>query len=231
MPTLHASDLMTTDVVTVPPATPVSAIARMFADRHLSAVAVTGTEGQLLGLVTASDLLRRLVDEDMAPQGWLARLFDSPSTRADRYARSHGVTAREVMTTELVTAGPEEGAAHLARLMEERRIRRVPVTEGGRLIGLVNRADLVRALLDRPAPAEGARSDERIEEDIRAAMAKEPWAQSALVTVHAEKGRVELFGLTPSKAVSRALCVLAENVPGVTEVADHTRERLGWEPG
>ena len=223
MDALRARDLMTAEVAEVPPETPVAAIARMFADRGASAVAVTDAAGTLLGIVTESDLIRRLADEDERPSGWLARLLDSPGARAERYARSHGVNAGEVMTGRVVTVGPEEGAAHVARLMEEHKVRRVLVTEGGRVLGLVSRSDLVRALVARQQAPEGDLSDERIHRAVLDAMRREPWADTVRTAVHVQDGVVEFYGFSRSEAVSRALCVLAENVPGVKGVVDNTQ--------
>ncbi len=236
MTTLRARDLMTTEVAKVPPETPVAAIARLFAGRGVSAVAVTDPAGTLLGIVTESDLVRRLADEDeQRSPGWLARLLDGPSARAERYARSHGVNAGEVMSGRVVAVGPEESAAHVARLMEQHRIRRVPVTEGGRLLGLVSRSDLVRALVARQQAPEGAPSaervsDERIHRAVLEAMRREPWADTVLTAVDVQDGVVEFYGFSHSEAVGRALRVLAENVPGVKGVVDHTSRRLAREP-
>src|SRR4051794_1519631 len=119
MAPLCARDVMTAGMTAVPPETPVAAIARMFADRGISAVSVTDAAGTLLGIVTESDLIRRVADEDERPSGWLSRLFDNPVGRADRYARSHGVKASEVMTERVVTANPGDSAGHVARLMED----------------------------------------------------------------------------------------------------------------
>lgn len=230
MTALHARDLMTTEVANVPPETPVGAIARMFADRSVSAVAVTDASETLLGIVTESDLIRRLADEDERSPGWLARLFDSSNAKAERYARSHGVNAGEVMTRRVVTAGPADSAAHLARLMEEHNVRRVLVTEGGRVLGLVSRSDLVRALVTRQQAPEGELSDDRIYRAVLDAMRNEPWADTVRTAVHVRNGVVEFYGFSRSEAVSRALCVLAENVPGVRGVVDHTSQRVAREP-
>ena len=231
MTTLRARDLMTTEVAKVPPETPVAAIARLFADRGVSAVAVTDPAGTLLGIVTESDLVRRLADEDeQRSPGWLARLLDGPSARAERYARSHGVNAGEVMSGRVVAVGPEESAAHVARLMEQHRIRRVPVTEGGRLLGLVSRSDLVRALVAQQQAPGSAPSDERIHRAVLEAMRREPWADTVLTAVDVQDGVVEFYGFSHSEAVGRALRVLAENVPGVKGVVDHTSRRLAREP-
>ena len=230
MTSLCARDVMTAGMAAVPPETPVAAIARMFADRGISAVAVTDVAGTLLGIVTESDLIRRLADEDEQPSGWLSRLFDSPVGRADRYARSHGVKASEVMTERVVTANPGDSAAHVARLMEEHRVRRVPVTEGGGLLGVVTRSDLVRTLASQLEPQANDLSDEQIHRAVIAAMQREPWADTVHTAVHVQDGVVEIFGFSRSEAVSRALYVLAENVPGVKRVVDRTSRRVRWEP-
>lgn len=230
MTALRARDLMTTEAAEVQLETPVAAIARMFADHGVSAVAVTDAAGALLGIVTESDLIRRLADEDERPSGWLARLFDSSGAKAERYARSHGVNAGEVMTKRVVTAGPEESAAHVARLMEEHKVRRVLVAEGGRLLGLVSRSDLVRALVAQQQAPEGDLSDERIHRAVLDAMRSESWADPVRTAVHVQNGVVEFYGFSRSEAVSRALYVLAENVPGVKGVVDHTSHRLAREP-
>ncbi|WP_372618991.1 CBS domain-containing protein [Falsiroseomonas sp.] len=230
MAALRARDVMTTGGVTVAPETPVAAVARMFADRGLSAATVTDASGTLLGIVTESDLIRRLADEDDQPSGWLARLFDGPFSRAERYARSHGVYASELMTTPVVTVGPEEGVAHVARLMEEHHIRRIPVAEDGRLLGLISRSDLVRALVaQQPTPA-GELSDDEIHRGVIAAMRRASWADTVHAAVHVQDGVVEFYGYSPSETVSRALRVLAENVPGVKGVVDRTRHRFSGDP-
>jgi CBS domain-containing protein len=78
MHTLTARDLMTADVVTVPPETPVLAVARLLAERHISAVPVLDATGNVLGIVTEADLIRRLAGEEDKPKGWLSQLFSDP---------------------------------------------------------------------------------------------------------------------------------------------------------
>lgn len=223
MTALSARDLMTAEVVTSPPETPVMALVRLFTDRGVSAVPITDTSGTLLGIVTERDLIRRLADEDERPAGWLARLTDRPNARAERYARSHGATAREVMTGRVVTVAPDATANHIAHLMEQHGIRRVVVAEQGRLLGMVTRTDLLRALV-ADQPPEGEVSDERIRAAILAAMQRESWADTLHVTVDVRGGEVEFYGFSRSASVQRALRVLAENVPGVGKVTDNTQQ-------
>ena len=173
--------------------------------------------------LSARDLIRRLADEDERPTGWLVRLTDRPNARAERYVRSHGATAREVMTEQVVTVAPEATASHVAQLMEQHGIRRVLVAEQGRLLGMVTRTDLLRALVaDRPP--EGEASDERIRAAILAAMRRESWADTLHTTVNVRGGEVEFHGFSRSASVQRALRVLAENVPGVRSVVDNTQQ-------
>src|SRR5215213_11206734 len=109
-----ARELMTRDVVSVPPETPVLAVARLLAERGISAVPVLDQAGALRGIVTEADLVRRLAGEEDRPRGWLAALFADPGAEAERHARTHGITAAEAMTERVVAVGEEATAAHIA---------------------------------------------------------------------------------------------------------------------
>jgi CBS domain-containing protein len=141
---------MTPEVVTIPPELPVIRIALLLCERGITAVPVVGADGRLLGIVTEADLLRRLAAACDRPQLWLAALFTSPAIAADRYARTHGFTAEEVMTVDVVTVAPDSPASHAAVLMQRHGVGRLPVVERGRLCGIVSRRDLLRV------PAAGA---------------------------------------------------------------------------
>ncbi|WP_237215681.1 CBS domain-containing protein [Falsiroseomonas oryziterrae] len=222
MTNLRARDLMTPDVVTVPPETPVLAMARLLAERGISAVPVVDANGTAVGVVTEADLIRRLAGEADRPAGWLASLFGNQERDAERYARTHGVTAKDVMTSDVVAVDPDTLASQVAHLMEDRGIRRVLVTQDGRLKGIVSRADLLRALVSPPAEG-GELSDDRIRRAVMAAMKKEPWADTFYTMVDVKDGVVEFHGFSRSAAVQRGLRVLAENVPGVKGVVDNTQ--------
>jgi CBS domain-containing protein len=222
MTSLRARDLMTADVVTVPPETPVLAMARLLADRGISAVPVVDGQGQVLGIVTEADLVRRLAGEADKPSGWFASLFGNQERDAERYARTHGVTARDLMTAEVVAVDPDALASQVAHMMEDRGIRRVVVTQDGKLKGIVSRADLLRALV-APMPEAGEFSDDRLRRAVMAAMKKEPWADTFYTMVEVTDGVVEFHGFSRSAAVQRGLRVLAENVPGVKSVVDNTQ--------
>jgi len=219
---LLARDLMTTNVVTVPPGMPVTVLARLIADRSISSAPVTDADGRLLGIVTEADLLRHLASAEDAPVGWLRGLFRNMDTPAEHYARTHGKTAGDVMTTGVVTVEGDATAEHCAHLMEERRIKRLPVTRDGRLAGIISRADLLRAVLEPPARigTEMPTRDARIRAALRAEMLDQPWTSSLYVFSDVKDGVVTLQGSVHSDAMRRGLHVLAERIEEVERVED-----------
>jgi CBS domain-containing protein len=222
MTQLTARDLMTPDVVSVPPETPVLAVARLLSERSISAVPVLGPAGEVLGVVTEADLIRRLAGQEDAKPGWFSSLFVNPVVEAERFAKTHGVHARDIMTESVVTVGENDTAAHVAHLMEDRNIRRVFVVTEGRLRGIVSRADLLRALV-APMPEEGEYSDSRLRSAVIAAMRKQPWADSFYTLVDVQEGVVVFHGFRRDDGVGRGLRVLAEAIPGVKGVRDETQ--------
>jgi CBS domain-containing protein len=218
-----ARDLMTRRVLTVPPTAPVADIARMLCDRGISAVPVVDPQGVVLGVVTEADLIRRLAGQEDAPVGWFRGLFMDPATRAERYARTHGAVAADIMTVGAITISPHATAAEVAHLMEERHVRRLLVTEGGRLVGLISRADLLRALIaPAEAPEEGL-PDERIRLAVIETMRQEPWAMGTFISVAVKDGVVAFEGYSQHEGIKRGLHVLAMGVPGVKGVVDNTQ--------
>lgn len=221
MTQFSARDLMTSEVVTVPPTTPVFAIARLLAERGISAVPVLDAAAKLVGIVTEADLLRRLAGEADHKGSWLSNLFTNAERDAARYARAHGATAADLMTTDIVSVAPTTSAAEVAHLMEERSVRRLLVVQDGRLLGIVSRADLLRALV---APTHEALdlSDDRIRSAVLAEIRKQPWADTFYTLIDVKNGVAEINGFSRSTEVQRALRVLVENVPGVKSVEDRT---------
>lgn len=216
---MRAKDLMTTTTMTVPPETPVAALAKLLADRGICAMPVVDEGGRLLGVVTETDLIRRLAGMHQRPRWWLSELVAGAPAEAARYAKTHGACAYDVMTTELATVDEEAGVEEIAALLDERRVRRVPVVRDGRLVGMVSRADLLSAVLASEARAgPGAVPDAEIHRAVRAAMEQQPWAEAYFVFPQVEDGVVRFHGFCRSEEVQRALRVLAGRVPGVRRV-------------
>ena len=146
--TLTASDIMTRDVVTVVPHTSLIYVAKLLAQRHISGAPVLDESGQLVGIVTEADLVR-WHDGDTEKQAWwlhmLAEGFNLNPSFLD-YVRSEQDKVRHVMHTEVVTVAPETAVSEIAGLMTQKSIKRVPVLRDGKLVGIVARSDLVKAL-------------------------------------------------------------------------------------
>jgi CBS-domain-containing membrane protein len=151
-------------------------------------------------------------------RGWLGNLLSSAPADAARYARLHGATVRDVMTTDLISVGEDATAEDIARLMEQRRVKRVLVLREGRLAGIISRADLLEAVLAPPETAAAGAEDARIRRAIQSALREQSWAKPYFLWTTVEKGVVTYHGFCGSPEVLRALRVLAEETPGVRGV-------------
>jgi CBS domain-containing protein len=218
---MQAKDLMSTNLVVVPPETPVAALAELLAARGISAVPVVDSLGIPLGIVTEGDLIRRLADAPPGPLDWFLQLFQGSRPLIQRFAKAHGASARDVMSTGLVSVTETASIEQIAQLMERHRIRRVLVLREGRLAGLVSRADLLRAIL-RPAPAQpnAGGDDAAILRAIIAAMREQPWVDTYWVFPDVVAGAVTFHGYARSETMRQGLTMLARDIAGVTSVAD-----------
>jgi CBS domain-containing protein len=213
---MKVRDVMTRKVISVPADTPAMAIARLLADRGISAAPVTDSWGMLLGIVSEADLIRRLASSDRPEPGFLRALFYNREQAAVRYAAVHGATAADIMTREVVTVTEEVTVEHAAALIEQHRVRRLPVVQDGVLVGILSRADLLRALLVPPPET----SDETIRAAVAAEIARLPWADAPYVFFDVADAVVSLYGFCHSAAVRKGLEAMAASVPGVKRVED-----------
>lgn len=218
---MNASGIMTRDVISVGPETPVREIATMMLERRISGVPVVDAERRVLGIVSEGDLIRRPeIETDHAPTGWLS-LFLSDEERSRDFVKSHGRVAREVMTKPATCVALETPLDEVVRLMERHRVKRLPVVDNGKLVGLVTRADLLRTLVSRRPAAPVASSDQDVRERIDAMLRHEDWATSAFVNVQVEDGVAHLWGTVESASQREALILAVRGVPGVKDVQPH----------
>lgn len=223
---MKVSDIMTHPVITVTPETTIGEAAELMLGQRVSGLPVVSPAGAVVGIVTEGDLLRRAeTGTERRRARWLEFLI-APGRLASEYAHANGRQVGEVMTDTVVTVGPGDAVADLIEVLERRHIKRVPVIERGMLVGIVSRANLVRALLRNLPRDTGSStlSDREIRDRILAEIAKQPWGPRASVDVRVENGVVELQGAITDDRERPALRILAENVPGVKEV----RDRLTW---
>jgi CBS domain-containing protein len=145
---MKVSDVMTRDVASVGPDTPVNEAARLMAARGISGVPVVDS-GSVVGIVSELDLIVR--NTRLEPPAFFALLdgripLETPGHYRKRLQHMLGTQVRDVMTREVLTIGPEEELEALAEMMVRRRVNPIPVVEGGRLVGIVSRADIIRTM-------------------------------------------------------------------------------------
>lgn len=220
---MKAHDVMTWGAITVEPDALVSRAVRLMLQNKISGLPVVDANGRLVGIVTEGDFLRRgeLGTQRRRPR-WLEFLL-GPGRLAAEYVQSSGQKVEEIMTPELHTITPETPLDEVVDLMERHRVKRLPVVQDGKLVGIVSRANLLHALASvaREVRAPAA-DDAAIRERILAECAKQPWAPQINVVVR--DGVVSLWGVITDERERQAFIVAAENVPGVKAVHDH----LAW---
>jgi CBS-domain-containing membrane protein len=220
---MRARDVMTTEVVSVGPEATVPEVAALLIQRRISAVPVLDGE-RLIGIVSEGDLMRRPETEtEPGASPWLS-LFTGPGVAPDRFAKAHGRTAREVMTPEVVTVAPDTPLDEVARLLEAHRIKRVPVLEEGRLVGILSRANLLHGLVARRAaqPRESsAERDRRIRREVQAVLQRNPWLERGHMNLVVSEGVVHVWGIVRSEEHRSGLLGALGAIEGVRAVEDH----------
>jgi CBS domain-containing protein len=219
---MKAADVMTIDVLTVRPETQASDIAALMLERGVSAVPVVDDQRRVLGVVSEGDLMRRVEAGTERRRSWWLTLFASNATLADEYVKSRARRAKDVMTAPPITVGEDMPIAEIAGLLERHRIKRAPVVRNGILVGIVSRANLLRALATFQGSASPTKPDDRaIREAVLAELSSQRWATTGGGNVVVTDGVVHLWGAIASEEERRATRVAAENVPGVRSVRDH----------
>ena len=221
---MNASDVMTRDVITVGPETPVAEIVDLLLARGISGVPVVDSDGRLVGIVSEGDLLRRTEIGTEKKRGTWLSFFTGSATLAGDYVRAHAASAKDVMTATVVSVAPTASLAEIADLMEDKRIKRVPVVDGDKLVGLISRSNLLRAVASRLRAGSGAAGadDRTIRAALLAELAQHPWGRRTENSIVVTDGIVHLWGLVTSQEESRALELAASRTPGTKAVQNHT---------
>jgi len=217
---MQARDIMTRNVISVDARASVMRAAGLMLQNRISGLPVVNARGQVVGVVTESDFLRRgeLGTQRRRPR-WLEFLI-GPGRLATEYVQACGRKIDEVMTPDLHTITPDTTLEEIVRLMERHRVKRLPVVEAGKLVGIVSRANLLQALASvAPEVKPQSGGDTAIRNQILAECAKQPWAPHINVIVR--EGVVSLRGVITDERERQAFVVAAENVPGVKGVHDH----------
>jgi CBS-domain-containing membrane protein len=183
---------------------------------------VVDASGNLVGILSEGDFLRRRETGTQRRRSrWLEFLM-GPGKIASEYTHSHGMRVSEVMTENVRTISEDTELEEIVELMERHRIKRVPVVRDGKLTGIVTRSNLMHAMVSmaRTAP-DKPQSDADIRDRLLAELKKQEWAPLAMTNVVVNNGVVELWGAIVDERQRAALKVAAENIAGVKAVKDH----------
>lgn len=219
---MKAKDVMTRHVISVAPDASILEALRLMLGHKISGLPVVDQNGTLSGIVTEGDFLRRAeTDTERRRPRWLEFLL-GPGMIAGDYVRSHARRVDEVMTSEVFTITEEMPLRDIVTLMEKHRIKRLPVMRGDELVGIVSRANLLRALAGVAAEiAPGPKTDETIRNRVLAELEAQRWTPRDMIDVIVRNGVVELWGTVLDARLRDAARVAAETVPGVKAVKNH----------
>jgi CBS domain-containing protein len=216
---MQASDIMTPGVISVAPDETIDAAIDLMLSNHISGVPVIDDKGTLVGILTEGDLLRRPeLGTQRERSGW-RDAFGGVRGAAQTYAHSYGVRVKDVMTRAPTVVAEDAPLDDIVRLMETRKIKRLPVMREGEVIGIVSRANVIGALVKIHREANRAATDDKlIRNRILEDVAKQDWATGVNVDVAVRSGAVDLWGIVRDVAQAEALRALVEGTPGVQRV-------------
>jgi CBS domain-containing protein len=207
---MKISELMHREVVTVAPETSLKDVASLLVEHRISGLPVCLPDGRVVGVVSEADILMKEQGLPVELSGFLGRILD------DAYGdtqRCEARTAGDAMTSPAITVSPNQDVTEAARLMTTRHVNRLPVVDGSRLVGIVTRADLVRAF---------QREDEAIEREIAEdVLLNTLWIAPGAVEVSVHDGVVSLTGTVETHTISEIVEAYVHRVPGVVSVDSH----------
>ena len=207
---MRVSELMTRKVLTIGPEAPIKDVAKILVANGISGLPVCDIEGHVLGVISEGDILYKAHDPKErhlgGPVGWI---IDGTTSSAG-YVKAKAQTARKAMTSPAISIAPWESTVEAARIMCERHVNRLPVVKDERLVGILTRADLVRAFI---------RTDAEIERELRQdVLERMMWIDAGKVEVGVQGGRAALSGRLHTRSDVELLNKLVARVPGVVAV-------------
>jgi CBS domain-containing protein len=216
------ADVMTRNVISIAPDATVEEAVNLMLERCISGLFVVDQAGEMAGVITEGDLVRRDELGTERDRPWWLRMLVSPARQATDFVRAHGRHVRDVMTVDVISVAHDATLETVVAAMEQNRVKRLPVTRDGRVVGVVSRSDLLRALVGRMRDAAPANIDDgSIRVSILDALESKAWAPMTTLNVTTSNGVVDLWGTITNEEERHAIRVMAENTPGVKLVHDH----------
>jgi CBS domain-containing protein len=203
-------DVMTTQVITFRPETPLHDVASQLIGARISGAPVVADDGTLLGVVSEADILIKEQGSDAIPRRRLARVRGESAATKAATLKVAATNAGEAMTTPAITIREGASIAEAARIMTEHHINRLPVVAHGRLVGIVTRADLVRTFV---------RTDAELVEIIREEVLwRSMWVNPVGFDIHVAGGHVRIRGHVDRRSTADLIASVVAMVPGVLDV-------------
>ena len=229
---MKAADVMVSNVITVGINASIGEVAAVLLNNHISGAPVVNEKGELVGIVSEGDLIRRPEIGTAKRHSWWLELISNKWASATEYIKSHSRKVADVMTREVITANPDTSLGDIAAMLERNRIKRVPIVEGNKLVGIVTRANILQALASatKKLPSLTTSDDSELRKEVVSRLAAEPW-RPMMLTVTVQDGTVDLWGLVHSVEQKKAARLAAELTPGVRAVVDNIivqRVGSGW---
>jgi len=216
---MHAKDVMTTNVATASSGSSVRQAVRLMLEKGVSGLPVINNDARLVGIISEGDLLRRT---ELGNSEY-ATAIGPAAAKLDRdFAKAHSGNVAEVMTANPVTVAEDAPLGRVAALMEEHGIKRVPVMRKGKLVGIVSRADILRAIATARID-DTEDQDTAIRQAILARLCDITGVDQIALGVTVSDGIVHLWGIVDSEADRDAAVAAAESVSGTKGVYDHLR--------
>lgn len=217
-----ARDIMTRRVITLQTNATLADATKLLLANHISGVPVLDAAGNIVGMLSEGDLLRRVetATERQRPH-WLEILLSSGKL-ADEYVHAHSRRVEDLMSRNVCSVQSDTSLSAVVELMERRRIKRVPVVDDGRLVGIICRANILQALTAlSPSLPPSTDADEVIRKHLWTELEQAEWAPCSLLSIQVHAGVVDLYGTVTDVREQQALRIAAQNTPGVTQVRDH----------
>ena len=218
---MRAHQIMTRQVLSVGPDTPVLEAANTMLQQHISGLPVVDKSGKLVGIVSEGDFIRRSEIGTGRKRGRWLQFLVGPGKSASEFVHEQGRKVSEVMTPEPYTITEDTPLEDIVQIMEKRNVKRLPVLRGDAVVGIVTRSNLLQAVanLARDVPDPTA-DDDHVRNRVIAAIEKNEWHPYGLSVV-VRDGIVHLNGVITDERSRQASIVAAENVSGVKTVHDH----------
>jgi CBS domain-containing protein len=218
---MKAKDIMVRNVVSVKPDDSIYTAIRLMLAKGISGLPVVDAEGKPIGVVTEGDFLRRIESETCLRRPRWLEFLTSPGVLASEYVKSASRRVDEVMTPNVEAVTEDTPVADIVDLMEKRRIKRVPVVRDGRIVGIVSRNNLLRALVHGAAETrnEGG-DDETIRQSVLQRLKGQPWTPASSIEVEVKNGIARISGVITDERERDAMRVCVRNTPGVIAVED-----------